>query len=209
MLSKCVHFQDLADEIGSDPLDRVIPLKSAPSQRPPNEMASVRHSVVHVPTEEIVASPGCYEIRENETKRILFYGPIESLCYKTAEKTVGGVIYDVHPFIRLELAPLTNCKFSVRLSSVHCEKKAESNISESAHSSSSEGHTTFLLRWDKHFVQVSCMVASYFLRPPELNCFWLAIRIAAVARQRAIAICPDSGQGNTHAKCGRLYDCKV
>eukprot|EP01138_Halocafeteria_seosinensis_P007774 gb/GECG01007942.1/.p1 GENE.gb/GECG01007942.1/~~gb/GECG01007942.1/.p1 ORF type:complete len:579 (+),score=59.83 gb/GECG01007942.1/:1-1737(+) len=137
-------------QFASDPHDRVIPLKSAPSQRKEaNENVQIRHSVIHVPTKDIVASPGSYEIRENQKKHILLYGPIQPLCYQTAEKTVGGVIYDVLPLIRVELAPLTSAKFSIRLSSVHAEKETESEISDSP-----DEFTMFLLRWDKDNVQL-------------------------------------------------------
>ena len=123
----------------------------------------MRHGAVHVPTKDIIAAPGSCEIRENQKKHVWFYAPVEALCYETAENTVGGIIYDVHPLIRIEFAPLTDSKFSIRLASVFSSDQAESVISRDG-STVNDSFTTFLLRWDRDNVQVrtSRCVSSFF-----------------------------------------------
>eukprot|EP01138_Halocafeteria_seosinensis_P007777 gb/GECG01007945.1/.p1 GENE.gb/GECG01007945.1/~~gb/GECG01007945.1/.p1 ORF type:complete len:564 (+),score=46.01 gb/GECG01007945.1/:1-1692(+) len=145
-------------KFGNDPHDRLVPLKSAPSQQlQPDQRAQVRHGVIHVPTRDIVASPDSYEIREHHKKHIRFYSPLQSVCYTAAKKTVGGVIYDVYPLIDIELAPLTAFKFLVRLSTVCDERTAESEITQRIGHCAQRGDsltTTFMLRWDKDRVQL-------------------------------------------------------
>eukprot|EP01138_Halocafeteria_seosinensis_P008184 gb/GECG01008364.1/.p1 GENE.gb/GECG01008364.1/~~gb/GECG01008364.1/.p1 ORF type:complete len:707 (+),score=73.36 gb/GECG01008364.1/:1-2121(+) len=144
-------------EFSTDPYDRVFPVKSMFSQKSHSPMAPVRHSVLHIPVSDIVAAPNAVEIRENAKKHVNFYGPLTSLCYKTAEKTVGGAIYDVFPYAKLEISPLTTKKFSVCLSTMCDAQQTESSVTsaEEAGSSVSEEPTaSFVLRWDRSTIQL-------------------------------------------------------
>ena len=145
----------LAAEFSVDPFDKVFPVKAMSSQTSPNPTASVRHCVVHIPVKDIVASPQSVEIRENAKKHVNLYGPLPS-CYKVAEKTVGGAIYDVSPFAKLELIPLTTTKFSIRLSTVCDAQRAESSVISNQESSeiAQEPTVSFILRWDRSSLQV-------------------------------------------------------